>query len=503
MNTDEMTIDLMDLLRRCVMRWKFIVIWMLIGAIVMDGVGILRSVKKVKNAKAQIAQQGEEEDTTEKLAAINEYMQQLTSREVSEVQTAVLSYKAYQQEYVDCLKYYQESMKMKLDPSCVPTLRLQYIIDNHYEVTYPVIDKKDTTQDIISVLAEKVKSESVSNAVAEALDNKVSAAYVQELITTSVDDSNQTSVSGNDAFIINIVAEDREKCEKIAEIVKNTIDENLSAVREICGGFDIKLASEQTFEISNKDLMSAQQSAVTSLNSLKSSINNLPYGMTDDQKTYYYALLDNDETVNLDTYGEDDENTEDKLEVPEIVVPQIQYVNIKYLLLGLILGAIVACGWVALKYLLSAKLRVTGDITEVFEMNVLGNVAENGRKIPKLFRKPYHDVPMEKQLQVITSRIQVMAEKEKMTKIFVTGSAMTDCLKILCEKLSNELEEDGVVCFVGDSVLYDPMEVKRMADADGVVFIEQIDVSRYDEIAEEKKISARMHMEILGCVVVE
>lgn len=490
MNTDEMTIDLMDLLRRCVMRWKFIVIWMMIGAIVMDGVGILRSVKEVKNAKAQIAQQGAEEDTTEKLAAINEYMQQLTSREVSEVQTAVLSYKAYQQEYVDGLKYYQKSMKMKLDPSCVPTLRLQYIIDNHYEVTYPVIDKKDTTQDIISVLAEKVKSEGVSNAVAETLGDKVPAAYVQELITTSA--------SGNDAFIINIAAEDREECEKIAEIVKNTIDENLNAIREVCGEFDIKLASEQTFETSDQDLMSAQQSAVTSLNSLKSLINNLPYGMTDAQKTYYYALLDNDETISLNPYGEDEIVTEDKIEVPEI-----QYVNIKYLLMGLVLGAIVACGWITLKYMLSAKLRVTEDITETFGMNVLGNVAENGRKIPKLFRKPYHDVPMEKQLQVIASRIQIVAEKEKMTRIFVTGSVMTNYLKETCEKLSKILESDGMVCSVGDSVLYDPMEIKRMADADGVVFVEQIDISRYDEIAEEKKISERMHMEIVGCVVVE
>lgn len=503
MNTDEMTIDLMDLLRRCVMRWKFIVIWMMIGAIVMDGVGILRSVKEVKNAKAQIAQQGEEEDTTEKLATINEYMQQLTSREVSEVQTAVLSYKAYQQEYVDGLKYYQESMKMKLDPSCVPTLRLQYIIDNHYEVTYPVINKKDTTQDIISVLAEKVKSESVSNAVAEALDNKVSSAYVQELITTSVDDSNQTSVSGNDAFIINIVAEDREECEKIAEIVKNTINENMSTVREVCGEFDIKLTSEQTFETSNKDLMAAQQSAVISLNSLKSSINNLPNGMTDDQKAYYYALLDNSGFMSLSTTDENDANAENRLKVPEVIVPEIQYVNMKYILVGLVLGVLFVCGWIALKYMLSAKLRTVEDITETFGLNVLGVITENGRRIPKTFRKPYHNISSEKQLQIIASRIRTVAEKEKMTRIFVTGSAMTDYLKAVSDKMCEKLETNNVVCSVGDSVLYDPLAVENMTNADGVVFVEQIDVSRYDGIAEENQISTQMHMQVMGVIVVE
>ena len=69
MNTEEMTIDLMDLLRRCLLRWKFIVVWMLIGAIAMDGFGILKSVQEVKSIKAQI-QQSEEEDASEKQVTI-------------------------------------------------------------------------------------------------------------------------------------------------------------------------------------------------------------------------------------------------------------------------------------------------------------------------------------------------------------------------------------------------------------------------------------------------
>ena len=497
MNTDEMTIDLMDLLRRCLLRWKFIVVWMLLGAIAMNGVGILKSVQEVKNVKAQI-QQSKEKDSSEKQVTLNEYMQKLTEREISEVQTAVLSYKAYQQEYVDGLKYYQESMKMKLDPSCVPTLRLQYIIDTHYEVTYPVIDKKDVTQDIISVLAEKIKSEKVSNTVAEALGNQIEAAYVQELLTTSADNGN----TGNDTFVINIIAENREDCETIAEIIKNTVNENLEAVRETCGAFDISLASEQSFETSNKDLMTAQQAAVTSLNTLKASVTNLISGMTEDQKVYYYALLDNEKTINVSASDESSSN-EEKLEIPELTIPEMQYISMKYILVGIVLGAMVACGWIAVKYLMSGKLRTSSDLSEGLGLPVIGNISGDNVRIPGLFKKTYHRMTTEEQLDMVVSEISIAAEKEKMNNIFITSTAMTERSEKICEKLCEKLGENGVVCSGGISVLYDAQQMKKMADADGVVFVEQIDISGVEEIAKEKELSMRTHVRVIGCVAVE
>lgn len=502
MNTEEMTIDIMDLLRRCLLRWKFIVVWMLIGAIALDGVGCLKSIKDAKAVEAQLAVD-EEENESEKQEMLSEYMQKLTEREVSEVQNAVLSYTAYQQEYADGLKYYQESMKMKLDPSCVPTMRLQYIVDNHYEVTYPVIAKKDTTQDIISILAEKVRSEEVSNAVADALNHEVSAAYVQELLTTSADDSNQTSNSGNDAFIINMVAENREDCQKIAEIVKSTIDQCLDSVRAVCGDFDIKLASEQFYETSDRDLMSAQQSATTSLNSLRSAINNLPYMMTDDQKTYYYALLDNEKMI--DTGSEDETITEDdsELDVPVLTVPEVKYISLKYILVGLVAGAVCACGWIALRYLLSGKLRTADDLPEGFEINTLGNVTLEKVKFPGFMKKSYYTMTKEEQLSVIISEIQVTAEKENIHRLFITSSVMNDALKEIGKAISSGLDNEHLVCSVGETALYDPEEIRSLSNADGVIFVEQIGVSKFEEIAKEKAVAGRAHTQILGCVVVE
>ena len=46
------------------------------------------------------------------------------------------------------------------------------------------------------------------------------------------------------------------------------------------------------FENADKALLTVQQQFMTALNNIKLSMGNLPGGMTDNQKTYYYAILE-------------------------------------------------------------------------------------------------------------------------------------------------------------------------------------------------------------------
>ena len=490
MNEEEITLDVLDLLRRCLMKWKFMIICMLVGAVALNGIGYMQSVKNANAVKAQIQQMEEEQDDSENLITINEYMRKLSDREVSEVQTALLSYKAYQQEYVDGLKYYQESVRMKLDPNCVPTIRLQYIIDNHYEVTYPVIEKRDTTQDIISLLAKIILSEDVCNAIAEVLGLEENVAYAQELLTAWGE--------GQDVLAINITAENREDCESIAEIVKQKIIEQAADVSMACGEYDIELVSEHFFEYTDTSLMTMQQSVINSLNSLRSSIYNLPNGMTEDQRVYYYALLDNEETIDLS-----DPNENYETEVPALAVPEIQYVSLKYICLGILCGMFFVCVWTTAKYILSVKLRVPEDIEDGFALHLIGNITDQQIKRPEIFKKTYHYLSADEQIQLIISGIQVSEEKENMRNVFITTTSVTERSRQICRKICDAVNEKGISCTVGKSMVYDPQAIKQAACSNGVVLVEQIDKSRYDEIAKEKELCSKYHVPIIGCVVVE
>lgn len=489
MDIDEIKVDLIDLIKRCIEKWKFVLICMIIGGILFNGLGYIKSVKNAKAVEAQIKAQTEESNEEEKMLEIGEYMQKLSEREKAEVESAVSSYREYQQEYVDGLAYYQNSVKMQLNPECVPTVRLQYMVDNHYEVVYPTIEKKDTTKDIVNSFAGRIMSDDVNEAVAAALGMEENAAYTRELI-----DAKYTE---NSLLTITIVAENENDCDAIAEIVKSKINAEMASVRSVFGDFDLTLASETYFENADKDLITVQQQMMTSLNGLKTAISNLINGMTDDQKSYYYALLDNEEII---TSGKDETDTTDAFVMPEMTVPEITYVNVKYIVIGFFLGIVVACGWMMFKYIVSGNLRMVRDVQEVFGIAVLGCITTKKHKV---FKKPYDAFSEEEQVEMIVSGMQIVAEKEHMKSFYVTGTATSTCCMEVCKKIQEAAMNRGITCKDGKSVIYDPKSAEEMAKTDGVVLVEQIDVSNYEEIAREKELSKKYHVPVVGCVVIE
>ena len=495
MNQEELTIDLKDLLRRCIEKWKFIVACMLIGAILVDGVGALASVKKAKQVKLQIEQQESVEDEAANLITLKEYMSKLTEREISEVQTAFSSYKTYQQEYINGLVYCQNSVRMQLNPSKIPTIRLGYMIDNHYEAVYPVVDKRDTTESIINTLEETVRNDDVSQQIANAIAIEENAAYAQELITVDDDAKKQGML------LFSIVAENKDDCQKIAEIVKQTISAQADAVRNFCGTFDITLTSEQYVEETDTDLMMEKQSKMLSLNNLKNSINNLTAGMTEEQVTYYKALRDNEDSIVLD-----DPETEQitvEAESQELTVPAVVYVSLKWLAVGVLVGVFLGCGWIAARYMLANTLRVAADMEESMGIAVLGCITDKDKKKLSVFRSRFDEFDTEKQLQMIAAKIAAVAEKERIGRVFVGGTGESEKLQGVCEKVTSLLEAEGIVCSTGCSLLYDAESMKKMTEMNAIVFVEQIDKSKYEDIQKASRLSEKCHLTTIGCVVVE
>lgn len=484
----EITIDFMDFIRRCVKKWKFLLICMLIGGLALDGVSCLKSIKNAHAVEAQLKEQEETDDTQQKLEAAGEAMSSLSDREIAEVQTAVVSYKEYRQEYEDGLSYYRNSVKMGLDAGCVPTMQLQYRIDNHYEATYPVIEKRDTTIDIANTLAEKAVGGDVCTEAAEILGIQDTAAYVRELITAEY-------IENSSLLSITIVAPDKDKCNALAQLVEKQVDASLASVRQAYGDFSMTLVSDQYYENSDADVLTAQQQMMTALNGLKTSMSNLLTGLTEGQKTYYYALLDTED------YSETQQTGDDGLTKPQITVPEIRYINLKFIILGCVFGIFCGAAWLLLRYLSTDRLRIAGDIEDVYDLSVLGHITDPAQK--KANAVSYAAFSEEEQLQMIVSGIQITMQKEQMQTVYITGTATTERAMKLCEKISEAVQVKGLAGSWGRTIVYDPMSAEKMAEADGVVFVEQIDASNYKDIAKEKECSEKYHVPVIGCVVIE
>lgn len=495
MNQEELTIDLKDLLRRCVEKWKFIVVCMLIGALLVDGVQAWSSVKKAKQVKAQLEQQENADDETTNLITLKEYMSKLTEREISEVQTAFSSYKTYQQEYVNGLTYCQNSVRMQLNPNKIPTVHLGYMIDNHYETEYPVVLKRDTTEAIINTIEENLRNDELSQQIASCIGFGDNTAYAQELISADTDAKEQGML------LLSIIAESQEDCQQIAEIVKQAIDVQTDAVRAVCGDFNITLTTEQYVEETDSDLMMEKQSKMLSLNNLKNSINNLTAGMTEEQVTYYKALRDNEESIVVE--NPDMKEISEEAEKQTIEVPAVVYVSLKWLVMGLLVGAFLSCGWIALCYMLADTLRVASDMEEPLGISVLGCITDKSKKKLKIFRSRFDEFDTEKQLQMVVAKINAVAEKEHYRRVFIGGTGESAKMQEICENVISSLNAEGITCSTGCSLMYDANSVKKMTEMDAVVFVEQIDKSRYEEIQKAKELSEKCHLPVMGCIVIE
>ena len=201
---EEMTISIKDLFYRLFLRWRLILVWMFIGAAAFGGLGYVKNVKK--------AQTSVQEPDAE--ALIEEYKAQLSEREISEVEKAVDIYNGYQKSYDMMEEYTQKSVRMQLNPNAVPTVRLQYLIDTHYEAVYPIIEAKDMTEDIVNSYMAKIKDTEIYEEIAGTLGEQVESAYVQELIAVDYT---------ADLLTITVNALKKEECEKISEVIQSTI----------------------------------------------------------------------------------------------------------------------------------------------------------------------------------------------------------------------------------------------------------------------------------------
>ena len=178
------------------------------------------------------------------------------------------------------------------------------------------------------------------------------------------------------------------------------------------------------------------------------------------------------------------------------------FLSVKYMAIGLILGLFVGCGWIAIRYIMQNKLRVADDLTSVYGLPVIGQISGEKKKA-KWFQSPYDAYTNEEQLDLIAANVKVLMERQEKHKVFLTGDSGSERCRNMTQQLASRLNAQGLQCGAGQSVAYDLGSISRINEAEAVVLVEQIDVSRYELIGKEKELCANCWIPVLGSVVVE
>ena len=87
----------------------------------------------------------------------------------------------------------------------------------------------------------------------------------------------------------------------------------------------------------------------------------------------------------------------------------------------------------------------------------------------------------EEHIRMVCAGVRIAAQKHGYEKVYITSASNNDVIKKCMSEIGDGLKEQKV-CESGPSIIYDPESLEKMASSDAVVFIEEIDGSRYQDI---------------------
>lgn len=180
----------------------------------------------------------------------------------------------------------------------------------------------------------------------------------------------------------------------------------------------------------------------------------------------------------------------------------------KYLFIGFLLGGVLACGVVVVKFLLDGMVYSASELNRSTGLPVLGALAsDRTKKAGKLDAKLYQmegrpdgsaDAEM---LCLMAQTIRSRAPEAK--NILVTGDLPADQLEALAAALQATEPLRGQSVTAAESILKAAATVPHVVAADAIVLAADCTVTRTDAVREQNEKIVRLGKQILGCIVYE
>lgn len=489
------TISLKELLEYVLLRWRLLIICVIIFAVVANGCSYLKSY----NDSLQTRREEENPD-------LSQYENELKDSEIQEVQDAVDDYISYGETYEKYKEYMDNSIKMQLDANAVPTTKIIYQITGNSEL-----------KNISDTFVEMFPNDDVFKQINEKTNWDVNSSYINELIsvtnsdmaTISLGEQSMSNVLENNSqenepilLSIRIISDSQENCEVMETVVETELETITAELQRQFGKFSIQKVGEAYSEETNKELLSDQQSCINEMNTVSNVIKNIETALSEQQQAYFLALLNSN-----------NENSTTVMESGQEEVSTISYIDIKYIILGAIVGIFVFAFYTMCKFLFNRhlmslnfiKIDLHSPLLEVFAIDEQNK--KIGRHLDKWIRNFFvqrnETFSKEERLQMLCTNIKVFMRKKNIEEIYLTGSISTTEISQFLQELKVYLDKSKITFVTGNSILYDANSLEMFTEKKGVVFIEQIGKSLNDEIHKELQYCNEYSVENIGIVVLE
>lgn len=493
------TISLKEVLYHILLRRRILLIWMIVFAILANGFACFKSYREVVS-----------ETQSSSVSDYSQYENQLSTIEIEEVKNAVNNYLNYEKIYLEYKDYLDHSIKMQLDANEVATRNIIYRVDGNQD-----------SVNIADTYAEIIPNDDVCKNVIREMELDIDSSYIRELISVKSSHMYAVTLEGqqfanvleNNAsnnepilVLVEIISDSEDNTNIIGDIIDNSLDSITKDLQKQFGVFNIQKISDSYCTEANKELLQSKQTVLNEINNMSSLMRNLETSLSEEQQPYFSALIED----SVKKLNEKDSFTNDEAVV---VNRTIDYIHLKYIIVGAGAGLILFAFYILCRIIFDKHLNSVCYIEQDLKARLLGTVYDvkmTSRikdkidwKLDNVLRNRNCKCTIDEQIKLICTNLEVLTKKKNLQKICITCSMLTSEIKELLTKMQENLNESNVSFVVRESFLYKNEELKTLIDADGVVFIEQMEKSMNSEIYKEMEICKEYDIDVLGFVVVE
>ncbi len=384
----------------------------------------------------------------EDLEVIAEYEENLENYEqiIAEAQDNIAISEEQVANYQD---YIDNSIYMKLDSQAIEIATAQYAVNN-----------AGNTNNVLSSFTTYINDGRLKEDICDVMED-IPVEYLKELLSCS---------TSNNTLTVTIMHYDADTASAIINLIDGLLFAYKSTVVDVQGEFDLERLSSTQYSKSDLTVLNNQNTYLTNMKNYQNSL-------ADYQKKLVDGRTNRDNYIKNytpDAYGK---------------TPRSPSSNaIIYLIFGAILGVIIACGIIALRFITSTRLKDTNELLNA-------GIAPIGAFMGKDKYQP--------DIDRCVLDIEMMAEHSKTDSVFLNALGDSEDFKKVISDFSEKLDEAGIRTSSGITGLSDTNEAKTAIAAKNSVLIAKVGNTRFEQIEEQLKLCQEFGISMWGCIVIE
>lgn len=487
----EEEIDLIQLAFSILHKYRQILMTVVICAVLAAGFGL---AKNAYSSYAESKAADSEEVAVAKSAAQQKYDEEMLAyrEEKTKHDTNVQQYQGElleNQQAIESTKikiqnaqeYLDNSVLNTIDPYNVPVAQADLYVSTDYKIL-PGMDYQnvDYTDAVLKAYSSLITNSETMEKIAKTVG--MEERYLQELVSVSGDSSTRL-------LTIRAYGADEATANKI-------LDALLVRMEDVRPTIQSTVSSHSIAQLTRTSTVSVMTWLRDSQQQNRDDLTNLQNQVT---------TLEAADRV-LEQSIEDEQQALEAMELPE--KPKETGNSMKMVVLGALLGGVLACGVVVVKFLLDGMVYSASELNRSTGLPVLGALAsDRTKKAGKLDAKLYQmegrpdgsaDAEM---LCLMAQTIRSRAPEAK--NILVTGDLPADQLEALAAALQATEPLRGQSVTAAESILKAAATVPHVVAADAIVLAADCTVTRTDAVREQNEKIVRLGKQILGCIVYE